>query len=179
MKFSILLALSLLAGQFSWSQSDSTKNVTAVEAFLNSQSRLIHKTYYTVGTSRQFDVQVLTIKDMVTEKVKKGIIIEWTNSLGTYSTADYRVFLDSDEVEDLLKAVTKMVTIVKANVQENYSEYNFTTRGGFRVSVFSDVGKPWDASIKKEGRSNSSKFFKPQELDNLLQSLIKGRDRLK
>ena len=116
---------------------------------------------------------------MVTEKIEKGLVIAWTNPIGTYSTSDYRVFLDSDEVEDLLKAVTKMVTIVKANVQENYSEYNFTTRGGFMVFIFSEVGKPWRASIKKEGLSNSAKFFQPQELDNLLQSLIKGRDRLK
>jgi hypothetical protein len=179
MKFSILLAWSLLASQFLFSQSDSTKNVTAVEAFLNVHSSLIYKTFYTVGNSRQFEVKVLTIKDMMTEKIEKGLVIAWSNPLGTYSTSDYRVFLDSDEVEDVLKAVTKMVTIVKANVQENYSEYNFTTRGGFRVSIFSDVGKPWRASIEKERFSNSFKSFQPQELDNLLQSLIKGRDRIK
>jgi hypothetical protein len=67
--------------------------------------------------------------------------------------------------------LTKSVTIVKANVQESYSEYIFKTRGGFKVSIFSEVGKPWNAAIGNR-LTNSFKSFKPEELDKLNQAII-------
>jgi hypothetical protein len=177
MKKISLFSFILFISQFVFGQSDST-NLTTIEAFSNTQSTLIQKIYYSVGTSKQFDVQVLSVKDLVTEKIVKGVIVEWSNPVGTYSVSSYRVFLDSDEIEDLIKALTKLVTIVKANTQESYSEYIFKTRGGFKVSIFSEVGKPWNAAIGNR-LTNSFKSFKPEELDKLNQAIIKCRDRVK
>lgn len=167
----------VLLSNFTFAQEDSTKVATRIEAFSKRKSRLLHKVEYTVGNSKAVEVNILTIRDMVAESVERGIVLEWDVSR-SYTVDIFRTYLDSDEVEDLIKVVTKLISIIKANVQESYTEYVFSTRGGFKIAIFSEVGKPWTASIENS-RVGSHKFFKLDELEKLNQSLIVGRDRIK
>lgn len=178
MKKGLLFFILCVSTMLTRAQGDTTKAQTRIEAFSNSKSRLIHKVYYAVGPSKAVDVKVLTIRDLVSESVQKGVVLSWFVSIGTYSTADYQAFLDADELEDLIKAVTKLITIIKANVQESYTEYIFRTRGGFSIAIFSEVGKPWTVSVENRF-TKSYKSFKPEDLEKLNQSLIMCRERVK
>lgn len=172
-----IMIFAMLANVALAQQKDSTKADTKIEAFSKKKSRLFHKVEYSVGTSKLVKVNVLTIRDVVTDETEKGVVLEWEES-GTYSIRTFRSYLDKDEVEDVIKAITKLISVIKANVQESYTEYVFSTRGGVKIAIYSEVGKPWTATIENS-RVNSFKSFKVDDLEKLNQSLIVSRDRIK
>ncbi len=151
---------------------DSLSNVpkSKIELFSDKFSRLVKEEFIDIGKSKSFELQILRITDLTDNNTQSGFRISWSKTVGTYSSRSFISFLDTDELDDLSKALGKMTTLTMGGSPSVYTEYHFKSRSGFEVSIFAQPGKPWKAGIENN-RIQSAIFFNVEEL-SILQSGI-------
>jgi len=131
---------------------------------------LYEKAYIDIGEiNRVGEVQILEVKDLIEDMVKKYIWVEYkTLSRGYYST--YSVALTKEEAKSLITAMEKIVSIVNGEKKFNDTELVFKTYKGLIVGALYDkVDFKWTFFLQKDQTiSNSFGSIKKEQFISFL-----------
>ena len=148
-----------------------------IEKFSAKSGTLIEKQFVDIGNIREVKVQLLTITDMIVGSKASGVRMEYVAS--SRYTSDTKVtFLDSDEVDGLIKSINILKSRVLNSTRDNYTEIVFRSRSGFEEGGYFSEGK-WTTFVKLERFDKDSYvFMKPDDFDTLLALLQQAKPRL-
>lgn len=158
-------------------QTSKDKEMSNTERFSERSGLLIKKEFADVGEIKKCRIQTMTVTDLVSNESRKALRFEY----------DYRPFsglastkiatLDNDEVDGLDKTLRFVKEKVLGQSPTLYTEYNYTSKGGFGAGCFYSKGK-WSIFLKLEKYdSNSYIFLDPENLDQLITFIdfVKGK----
>lgn len=149
----LIVGLSCLAQDKDLIQAPKSK----LEAFSEKAGAMFKKEYFKIAQLHDLTFEVLTITNLSTNESMQGLLISSKSMVGT-TEVTWRAFLDQDEIDGFLKAVTYMsATVMKNDFPTNYTEYTFQSRSGFSASIFNitrsyDDKQKWKSSFKLIGK---------------------------
>jgi hypothetical protein len=153
------------------------KDQSNIEKFSAKSGTLIEKQFVDIGSLKQVKVQLLIITDMIVGSKVSGVRLEYVAS-SRYSSDTKVTFLDSDEVDGLIKSITILKSRVLNSTRDNYTEIVFRSRSGFEAGGYFSEGK-WTTFVKLERFDKDSYvFMKPDDFDTLLGLLQQAKPRL-
>lgn len=143
----IFLSLFLIAtsGSLGHTQEEKPKEpTTKLETFLAKKGMLIVKEFNElgkvgVGGTGKISVNALVAYRPGEESQRvRGLIIEVTEPTTSVYARSNTSFVDPDEIEDLSKAIAYMVDLSEKwkNIDKEYSEVIFFTKGDFRIGFY-------------------------------------------
>jgi hypothetical protein len=148
-----------------------------IEKFSAKSGTLIEKQFVDIGTIKKVKIQLLTITDMIASAKISGVRMEYVSS-GRYTSDTKVTFLDSDEVDGLIKSINILKTRVLNSTRDNYTEIVFRSRSGFEAGGYFSEGK-WTTFVKLERFDKDSYvFMTPDDFDGLLMLLQQTKPRL-
>jgi hypothetical protein len=162
----VLLVFSLFTLTAFASDSDSKKMTELESTILNNETVLKYESYDAGVVSGSFDVKftsmVITDPENAT-KVATGVKVTIFGDKDMTST----VYLDSEEVQNLSKAIALIKTISAKNATEKivpYTEVLYSSKGGFK---FGYLNKGLNAGMFE---SNSALFIRTPTLESILKN---------
>lgn len=176
----LILGMSLLIASSSVVQSQPqtpTREQSNIEKFSAKSGTLIEKQFVDIGTIKGVKVQLLIITDMIASTKVSGLRMEYFAS-SRYTTDTKVTFLDSDEVDGLIKSINILKSKVLNSSRDNYTEIVFRSRSGFEAGGYFSEAK-WTTFVKLERFDKDSYvFMKPEDFDSLLSLLQQARPRI-
>lgn len=155
-----------------------------LEAFSEKSGTMVKKDFLKIAELHSVSFEVLTITDLTTNETIQGLRISTSTSNGSYMT-NYVAFLDKDEIDGFLKAIIYMSeTVIKSDIPVNYVEYTFTSKSGFKASVFNGKGvfsskQKWQSSFQlEEFLSNSAVMVPIDDLPKIKDAIIFAQAKL-
>ncbi len=110
------------------------------EIFSETTGTLIQKEFLDIGNLKKCNIQTIHFTDLISSKEKSAIKFEYEIAKGT-STKSKATYVDSDEVEMLLKSIKLMQDKINSKKPANYTEVYFRSRGGFETGcLYGDGG---------------------------------------
>jgi len=154
-----------------------TREQSNIEKFSAKSGTLIEKQFVDIGTIKGVKVQLLIITDMIASTKVSGVRMEYVAS-SRYTTDAKITFLDSDEVDGLIKSINILKSKVLNSTRDNYTEIVFRSRSGFEAGGYFSEAK-WTTFVKLERFDRDSYvFMKPEDFDSLLALLQQARPRI-
>lgn len=145
----IVITILLLLPLFAKSQVDvlrereEKRNFSEYEKLDKLSGTSIQKTYNRIYKDRDFKIEVVTSKNIITNETYSGLIIE-LNYVLDYWTKPFaisrKVVLDKYEVEKLLSTYEYIIDNILNTVPRDYTEVSFNSLTSFRSGVFWDNG---------------------------------------
>lgn len=153
---------------------------TKIEEFQSKHGSVIVKGYTVVGevssTLGTVEVQIREIVSAAAPNVKvTGLLLKTTGS--GRSAREARSFVDSDEIDGLIKGVDYLSRITKDVTKHTSFEAEYTTKSGFSITVFNDANGVLYLAVKA-GRTSESVFLKMDDLTKLKQLLTDAKAKL-
>lgn len=179
MKKALLLVTISLSCLLSLAQQKQTEaqQKSKIELFSDKSGSLVKKEIIDIGLLNSIKFQVEKLTDVSVNTTISGLRLEGP-STSSYSKRDFIAFLDSDEIESFAKAIEYLIGASNKPVPDNYVEYNFTSRSGFRAGSFKSKDK-WDVYIQIDKYdSNSEYFLTANELSNIKDLLTQVKAKL-
>lgn len=138
--------------------SQTEKAQSNIETMSEKSGILFKKEFTRIGDYYYGFVEVLKITNLATINTIKGIRIGSNKAWG---------FLDEDEIDGLILSLGKMKEVLNTPVPKDYTEYVFTSKSGFKASIFVDRNK-WAFSIQADKYISSSSvlFDKIEQFQN-------------
>jgi len=148
-----------------------------IEGFTSQDGILLQKEFIDVGEFKKCKINIAIFTDLLANISKKGIRFEYEVK-GKYSNDTKIAFLDVDEIDALIKSITIIKENVLPQIKNNYTEIQYTSRGGFIAGCYwSD--KSWTGFMKIEKYDKDSyMWFKSTEFDQLLTVLNNAKLKL-
>ncbi len=176
MKKIVVVSLICLFASFGYSQDSTQMDISQIP---NEVGVLYEKAFIDIGTvTRGVDVMILEIKDLIAEKTKKYIRVDY--SIGSYGSTmrHYNIAINKLEAESLITAMDKIVSVVNNEKKFVYTELEFKTYEGLVVGAYykEDENK-WNFYIKKDRSVYRSTY--PLKQDKFVNLLILLRDAYK
>lgn len=107
-----------------------------LESFSEKAGSMFKKEYFKIAQLHDLTFELLTITNLETSESVQGLRISTTSTIGTTGIT-WAAFLDQDEIDGFLKAVTYMSsTVMKDDFPTNFTEFTFQSRGGFSATIF-------------------------------------------
>lgn len=153
---------------------------TKIEEFQSKHGSVIVKGYTVIGEVSSslgtVEVQTREIVNASSTNVKvAGLLLKTTGS--GRSARESRSFVDSDEIDGLIKGVDYLSRISKDVTKHASFEAEYTTKSGFSITVFNSADGELHLAIKA-GRSGESVFIKMEDLSKLKQLLMDAKAKL-
>ena len=148
-----------------------------LETFSERAGSMIKKEFVDVGKVNRVKFQVLKLTDILTNATVVGIRMEG-QSTGTYSISK-AAFIDSDEVDGLIKALNYVnTTVLNTTPPDNDVEYNFHARSGFAAGVFNYRNK-WMGYLKLQRFDTDSQFdFSSEDFAKVKDLIVTAKSKL-
>lgn len=164
----------LSSGQINQTNQSKSK----LETFSLKTGNLYKKEYVDIGTTRKIVVEVLKITDILNKITVSGIRLQASVDK-TYGSSLISCFLDADEIESFLKSSNFLLQTLNDS-PENYTEYQFISRGGFRARAFcSKNNKEWKYFIQLDQYDKDTEiFFNKDDFEDLVNVITKAKPKL-
>lgn len=158
-QFTILLSLLIcyysLSAQTAQQKSESEKS--KIETFSLKTGSLFKKEFKDVGEVKRVKIQSLKITDMLSKNGVSGIKLE-TSVSKSYGSTEKSCFLDIDEIDAFVKSGKLLIETLANGSPTDYTEFQFTSRGGFQAGAFSSKSD-WSYFMKLEKYDSDSYVF--------------------
>ncbi|MHC2993700.1 hypothetical protein OB13_19750 [Pontibacter sp. HJ8] len=142
-----------------------------LETFLDQSGSLIKKEYVTIGKVKGINVQVLKITDLIKNSTVSGLRLEGITT-SSYSSDSKIAFLDSDEIENFIKAIDYINSNILNLPAAGSTEVIYSSRGGFSGGAFVDSKNKWSTFMQLEKYDSRSMFFLSAEDFSQMKDLI-------
>lgn len=172
--FTILMLSSILTAAYS--QEKTTTAKSNLESFSEISGSFSKKEFTNIGKTKSIVVQTLVVTDMITKKALKGIKLSGF-AYASYGSSEKSAFLDEDEIENFLKAISFIgANVFNSAIPANDVEYNFYGRSGFSAGAFNDSKGKWNSYVKLE-KYDSKSFFSmtPEDFAQLADLITKAK----
>lgn len=148
MRKMIISVVISMVGIQSFSQEADDKELSNAEQFSAKSGTLIQKVFYTIGSFKKCELQVIEYTDLISNTKQKALKLSY-DVISSYSTDTKTAVLDTDEIEGLMKSIKLIQEQVMLTVPIEYTEVSFKSRGGFEAGCF--VNKDaWSSYLKLE-----------------------------
>ncbi len=148
MRKMITVIMISFVGITSFGQQNNEKELSNAEQFSSKSGTLIQKVFYTIGTVKKCELQVIEYTDLISNTKQKALKLSYDVVSG-YSTDTKTAVLDTDEIDGLMKSIKMMQEKVMLIVPVEYTEVSFKSRGGFEAGCFVSKGA-WSSYLKLE-----------------------------
>ena len=148
MKKMITVLMISFVGITSFGQQNNEKELSNAEQFSAKSGTLIQKVFYTIGTIKKCELQVIEYTDLISNTKQKALKLSY-DVVSSYSTDTKTAVLDTDEIDGLMKSIKLMQEKVMLTVPTEYTEVSFKSRGGFEAGCFVSKGA-WSSYLKLE-----------------------------
>jgi hypothetical protein len=148
MKKMITVLLISIVGINGFAQQTNEKELSNAEQFSAKSGTLIQKVFYTIGTIKKCELQVIEYTDLISNAKQKALKLSY-DVVSSYSTDTKTAVLDTDEIDGLMKSIKLMQEKVMLTVPTEYTEVSFKSRGGFEAGCFVSKGA-WSSYLKLE-----------------------------
>ena len=129
-----------------------------IEGLSEKSGTLLKKEFIDIGKFNSVQIQVLKITDVSTGAVLAGLRLE-KEKKGD-DAGSFVVFLDSDEIDGLLKSINYInENVLSKPLPDDYIEYNFQSRSGFRAGVYKASSAKWSAFVQLDKYYDDSQLF--------------------
>ena len=141
-------------GFYGIAQQTEEKELSNAEQFSATAGTLIQKVFFTIGTFKKCELQVIEYTDLISNTKQKALKLSY-DVVSSYSTDTKTAVLDTDEIDGLMKSIKLMQEKVMLTVPTEYTEVSFKSRGGFEAGCF--VSKEaWSSYLKLEKYDSKS-----------------------
>lgn len=178
MKRSASLFITIILSYSLFCQVKPTENSekSKLEAFTLKTGSLIKKEFITIGTAGKVEVTVLKIEDLVANSKISGLKLE-SSFYKSYGTSTKSCFLDSDEIDGLVKSGNLLLSTLSQPV-ETYTEYVFTSRDGFQAGAYQSK-KEWKYFLKLEKYdSDANVWLEKEDFKKLIDLISQAKEKL-
>jgi hypothetical protein len=176
MKAFALLIL-LFTSFFSYSQELRNQDIrqeSKLDLFSKKSGTLIEKEFIKVGKIGAVVMDVVIIKDLIDNSKLSGVKFEYYST--TYGSR-YN-FIDSDEVDGLIKSLEIMKSSLLTYIRSNYTEVIYQSRSGFEAGAYCDQ-TGWKLFIKiDEDYKDSFSSLKLEDLNKFLTLLQDAKQKI-
>ena len=153
--------------------------ITNLEIFSEKSGSLIQKEFIDIGSivhgglyPEKYKIQLEIITDLMNDIKLKGVRLEYK-----YINTDEKIgFLDADEIDAALKAIKIIQTSIIPKTEDNYTEVEFTSRGGFSLGCYYK-GNHWQFFLKVNSYSSIG-MLKSDDIDNLYSLFQEAKSKL-
>lgn len=147
------------------------------ERFAAKSGTLISKEIDKVGNVKTTVLDIVRYVDLFT-KEKMSALKFTIASVGKYSIETITAYVDSDEIEDMLKSLSIIKDDVTTKTPVNYTEATFKSRSGFEVGCYFEKGA-WALYVKLNiYDSKSIKMLEISDLPLLIEQLEKAKNMM-
>lgn len=153
--------------------------LSKLEEFSKKSGTLVQKTFESIGGVSDVTMDIVEIKDLLSNQAVKGLRMELVVK-STYSTDTKRAFLDSDEIDGLLKSIQFVRDNVMTTTPTIYTEVTYQSRSGFEFGAFFAIkGKGWTSYLKLERFDGKSfAFMDSTALGKFLELISLGKAKM-
>jgi len=168
----IFLFLPALAwGQDSLSRSNA-------DLFAYSPGRLVHKTYYLIGTVHKVQVEAVRLVDLLKKDTVNAVRLE-SDFAGQYTVSNKSVLLDLDEVTLLIQGLLLLEETYFAQQPVTYTEVNFASRSSFAAGAYYEYKtKTWQPFIRLSMFHDYTVVLNRQEFQSFRFLLEEAKNKL-
>ena len=167
-----LLALQIeVAGQVI----DPAAPKTNIEKFQSRTGALLLKEYIDVAETRTLTTQVVKMT-LLTERKEtmSGVLMSWgTTAIGVFQQTG-QAYLDSDEIDDVIKGLDSMLKMISAAIPQNYTELELSTRSGLKLTLFPSK-TAWNIALERSGHRQ---YLYAEDLSKIRESLSAAKGKL-
>jgi len=151
------------------------KTLSKAEEYYTKTGKIIETQFHKLGTMNGVSIEMLQIFDHA-EHVELRAIKMGMQTGGQFSR--YRsATIDKDEVEDLLTALRLMKDKIYTTTRNTYTEVNYYSRCGFKVSCYFVPNKlKWNGIVQLDKYHSDSVLELSEENLSKLIELIEGAD---
>lgn len=176
MKLFTCLLLSVAFCSLAFAQVKPTPEKSKLENFSLKTGSLIKKEFIDIGTVAKVEVRVLKITDLVANTSITGIKLQ-TTVYKSYGSDTKACFLDSDEIDGLLKSGNMLLGTLSGPA-DNYTEYIFSSRDGFQAGAY-QAKREWKYFLQMDRYdSGSSVWLEKEDFQKLLDLLTQAKAKL-
>lgn len=148
------------------------KDSFAIQKLDKSSETTLKKEYKRLYESKSLYIDILRFTNLETGEINQGIRIGAGGILGPSSVG----YVENDEIDKLLNSLQQMKIESLNPAPQLNTQYLFTSRSGFQVSLHNNEGK-WIFSIMGD-KGNPGSFCpldKKGEIDSFYSSILKAK----
>ncbi|HVW97487.1 MAG TPA: hypothetical protein VHA56_16055 [Mucilaginibacter sp.] len=174
--FTLSLVLSVIYSFCQVKKADEAPK-SKLETFSESSGSMVKKEYFEIDKVKGVKFQVLKLTNVSTGTTLSGLRLE-AESGGSFSSTK-TAFLDADELDGLIKALTYVnESVLNTPVPANDVEFNFHARSGFSAGVFNYRNK-WLGYVKLERFDSQSQFdFAAEDFQKVVEIIKSAKTKL-
>ena len=107
-------------GFYGIAQQTEEKELSNAEQFSATAGTLIQKVFFTIGTFKKCELQVIEYTDLISNTKQKALKLSY-DVVSSYSTDTKTAVLDTDEIDGLMKSIKLMQEKVMLTVPTEYT----------------------------------------------------------
>lgn len=151
---SLLLSTCILNAQEEQGKEDSVKSKYSM--FSEKSGMLLKHEYYDLGEVEGLSLEAIVTTDVNTDTKVAAVRFENSHFISINAGSIYYVsVLDSEELDSCIGALGFMVAMSDSKTPDIYTEYNYISVEGIKISLFTNNGS-WNASIQTKRYSDKS-----------------------
>jgi len=160
---------------------DQRQPKTKLEAFQAKAGTVLVKSYSDITTiagtpSGVIEIEAMELRDRSNGSQALGVVID-VKPAGGYAQNN-RSFIDSDEIDSLLKGIDYISNVTSATPPLKNFEARYQTRGDFSVVTFNHSDGKVAATLSSGVLSSTQVFITIQDLSKLKQSIVSAKETL-
>ncbi len=130
-----------------------------------------------MGSTRKVVLEILKISDVMNNATIDGIKFNTTVVNKNNGTETKFNYLDSDEVDAFLKSAKFLLSSL-STPGDNYTEYQFVSRGGLMAGVYSSKSG-WNYYLKLDKNDPGSyAFVSKEDFQDITRTVEQAKNRL-
>lgn len=148
---------------------------TNIEKFENRNSSLILKEYIDVAYSKTLNIQVVKMALMPDKKeAMSAVLISWgTTSIGLFQETS-RAYIDSDEIDEVIKGLDVMMKMSSGTIPANYTELELSTKSGLKLTLFPSK-TVWNIAMERGGHRQ---YIYDEDLIKIRDGLVSAKGKI-
>jgi hypothetical protein len=148
-----------------------------IELFSMKTGNLIKKEFTKLNSTRKVVLEILKISDVMNNTTIDGIKFNTTIITKNNSTETKSNYLDADEVDAFVKSAKFLLNSLNAP-GDNYTEYQFVSRGGLMAGVYSSKSG-WNYYLKlNQDDSDSFAFVSKEDFQEITHTVEQAKNKL-
>lgn len=152
--FSLLLSTCILNAQEEQEKEDDVKSKYSM--FSEKSGMLLKHEFYDLGKVEDLSLEAVISTDVKTDTKIAAVRFENFHFISINAGNIYYVsVLDSEELESCIDALGFMVAVSESKAPEVYTEYNYISVEGIKISLYTDKGS-WNAAIQTKRYTDKS-----------------------
>lgn len=175
----IILCATLFFVQFKSVAQDSTKPRTRIDSFSLASGTFNERQFIHVGNISGIEVQIITVTNLISNERVAGLHFEAVTSMwGVMRTGTAN--LDADEIDGLIRSFKYIKSNVINNKTNDYTEYNYTSKGYFEAGCFSQKKQGgWKLYIQLDKFNDQSIIsLSIDNIDDLIKFLEDAKNKI-